>query len=1027
MLAFINTSSARLAILSITTALIIMIQTDTSRADSLITADLAISFDIARQEITGEMKLFIPPDTPLTLYVEHLEIEQVEITGGSKNQTAPQAIAEHRIDFGKDPYHRSVKLIFQKTIEPSYYNIISAAAIVLTSGWHPIPDLPILFSLTAQIPATFSAISETDRIEQRQDGEPVRFAYSQPLRSLNFAAAPWHQNQLKIRDDLTIYTLFFEQDEQLAQDYLEAAARFLQRYEKLLGPYPYGHYFIVENLMPTGFGFPGFTLLGKQILRLPFIRTTSLGHEILHCWLGHQISVADDSGNWVEGLTTYLADLAYRQDAGQGASSRKEVIQNYLNYVKPDTPPLESFYSPGQHAIADKALRAVGYGRSAMLFHEIRTRIGDEAFYQSLQRLYQNFAGKQVGWQDLQQIFAQESSTTLAQLFSQHLTRIDLPQLTVTDLTTKQQAGYTELRFTVVQQNEQPFELLLPILIKTIGGETSLTRLLKEKRTTITVKLDSQPLKLILDPEYDILRALQTAEKPPVLSQLLGASAVLMVAANPDQLGPFEPVRALAAQLGWRMVSADSLSQAELLEQAVVFLGPSDLSRGIFGTVAHPDNGFTIDIRKNPLAPEQVMALVSSSAAAATETALKKLRHYGNYSLLQFANDQLVQKKKTAAARGMSFTINSVPEGIAVSSINNFDTLVQEISSAQIIYVGEHHTSPADHLLQLMLIERLHQHKGDIVIGMEMFPRSSQAALDTYLEEPQVLEADFLKASRYFEVWGYDFRLFRPIFAFARNHRIPIVGLNIERNIVSSVFKTGIIKPDEPADQNRIPRDRHLDLPGYTERLIESYQGHTGLSLSTGAGTSAGFIQAQSLWDESMAVAIVNYLQEHPEKTMVVLAGTQHTRKDSGIPPRVAKRASYAQASIINLATASLSGNALVQTVDYGFFLESPPLPPLGKIGIVLEPSKDDLPPGMKVTEILAGSTAAEAGLMVGDILVELAGVKIREMADVTIAMVGRGAGEALEITVMREDSGAFSPFDLEVFLYQPKPPKPHP
>ncbi len=70
----------------------------------------------------------------------------------------------------------------------------------------------------------------------------------------------------------------------------------------------------MENINPTGFGMPTFTLLGTQVLRLPFIKETSLGHEILHSWFGNSIEVRLDSGNWCEGLTTYLADMAYRED-----------------------------------------------------------------------------------------------------------------------------------------------------------------------------------------------------------------------------------------------------------------------------------------------------------------------------------------------------------------------------------------------------------------------------------------------------------------------------------------------------------------------------------------------------------------------------------------------------------------------------------------------------------------------------------------------------------------------------------------
>ena len=89
-------------------------------------------------------------------------------------------------------------------------------------------------------------------------------------------------------------------------------------YSKLLAPYPYKKFALVENSQQTGYGMPSFTLLGSRVIRFPFILHTSYPHEILHNWFGNGVYIDPDSGNWAEGLTTYLSDHILLEQKGKG-------------------------------------------------------------------------------------------------------------------------------------------------------------------------------------------------------------------------------------------------------------------------------------------------------------------------------------------------------------------------------------------------------------------------------------------------------------------------------------------------------------------------------------------------------------------------------------------------------------------------------------------------------------------------------------------------------------------------------------
>jgi aminopeptidase N len=107
--------------------------------------------------------------------------------------------------------------------------------------------------------------------------------------------------------------LLREPDAPLARKYLAATHRYLALYDELIGPYPYKKFAMVENFRQTGYGMPSFTLLGSRVIRFPFILSSSYPHEILHNWWGNSVYVDYDSGNWSEGLTSYLADHLIRE------------------------------------------------------------------------------------------------------------------------------------------------------------------------------------------------------------------------------------------------------------------------------------------------------------------------------------------------------------------------------------------------------------------------------------------------------------------------------------------------------------------------------------------------------------------------------------------------------------------------------------------------------------------------------------------------------------------------------------------
>jgi uncharacterized iron-regulated protein len=992
---------------------------------------LTIRFLPEQQTLQGTATISIPAGKEWQLYTDGLEIQEVLLEEEGKEPFSMPLPREDRIGMYASGSSLQITVRYSLKVPANAAdNLISPRGIVLTSSWHPLPQEDMLFSLTATLPPGFQGISESDNLpEQTADGI-MTSSFSQPIRAIHLAAGPYQVERKTIREGLSLSTWFFKEDRELSREYLDAAKAYILRYEKEIGPFPYNHYAVVSNRLPTGLGIPTFTLLGQKVLRLPFIKETSLGHEILHSWFGNSIEVADGFGNWCEGLTSYLADYSYAADKGEGVSHRKSTLINYQSYVHPDSAiPLLDFGSASHNQPMAKAKRAVGYNRSAMLFHQLRGLLGPEYFFQGLQLFTTSFKGRPASWQDIQTVFETASGKNLARFFNQQLTRKDVPTLHLKDIHTKDKQDSTILGFTIRQDNEHPYTLMIPIRVTTVSGTQDFIREITEQETDISIILSEPPLSFTIDPEYDLFRTLASSELPPVWSRFMGAEHKLIIAGKDKAATHLAPFIQWAEQQGWTVVDDESVSNQQLSENSTLFLGADSAAlRSLFGKTPLAEDGFHLRVQDNPLNEKEVSVLASSNSDKETGAAVYKLSHYGKYSSLFFQKGRIQEKKIAGSSNGLEFLLETLPKGGATAAINNFDQIIKELAQKRVIYIGETHNSPADHLLQLRIIQGLHRKGLDLAIGMEMFPASSQQALDEYLLQQNTMdEAEFLRASHWFDVWRYDWRLFRPIFTFCRQNKIPVYGINIEKEIVSTVFSNGNTDALSPEQMKTIAADRDLALDGYVERLRQAYGFHAESPHGKDKGIS-GFVQSQAIWDESMAENIAGILQKNPDKTVVVIAGSQHTRKDSGIPPRLARRINVAQASVLNLYADNFPIDPGIQT-DYFFLTEPISLEAKGKIGIILDPEKDaNGKEHLRISGISHAGKAKEAGIKEDDIITTINGQPVENMEDIGILMMDSMAGDTLKMTVLRKnESGKLQEKEISVELSDLTKPPTHP
>jgi uncharacterized iron-regulated protein len=207
-----------------------------------------------------------------------------------------------------------------------------------------------------------------------------------------------------------------------------------------------------------------------------------------------------------------------------------------------------------------------------------------------------------------------------------------------------------------------------------------------------------------------------------------------------------------------------------------------------------------------------------------------------------------------------------------------FVQALPELTDARLILVGERHDEERHHRMQLQVIDALRARGKQVAIAAEMFTAASQPELELW-NDGRMDELTFRWL--YSDNWSEPWPLYRDIFLYAREHRIPIVGLNFEKALMHKVSTQGLasLTAKESSQLPAVSCDRNSP---YTRFLESSYETHAGR-----IGSFENYCIAQDVWNKGMARHILEYLKLHPEKTVVAIVGSYHAVRPA-IPAAVA-------------------------------------------------------------------------------------------------------------------------------------------
>lgn len=330
------------------------------------------------------------------------------------------------------------------------------------------------------------------------------------------------------------------------------------------------------------------------------------------------------------------------------------------------------------------------------------------------------------------------------------------------------------------------------------------------------------------------------------------------------------------------------------------------------------------------------------------------------------------------------------------------DEVAASLADAAIVLIGESHTSSESHRVQASVIAALQRAGRKVTLGLEMFPAEAPTApFDRWLRGG-IDEAALLRESGWYDYWGYPWGYYRDVFLLAKQHRLPIRGVNAPRAIVSMVGRRGLagiggMERGQLAPTIDTTHEEH-------RQLFVAYVG--GGSATHGAGMPADVLQrmvdAQCAWDATMAFHAAELMKENadPKAVVVVLVGSGHVAYDLGIARQARAYTDKRVASVMPIATSPGKPEqirASVADIVWGVPTETYPLYPT--LGVSFRSTGEQPTTVLMVTP---GSTAEAMGIKAGDTVLTLDGQPIRKDVELRALLDRKQWGDALKATITR-------------------------
>ncbi|MDD2805711.1 MAG: ChaN family lipoprotein [Elusimicrobiales bacterium] len=271
-----------------------------------------------------------------------------------------------------------------------------------------------------------------------------------------------------------------------------------------------------------------------------------------------------------------------------------------------------------------------------------------------------------------------------------------------------------------------------------------------------------------------------------------------------------------------------------------------------------------------------------------------------------------------------------------------------------VVYVGETHDQPLDHMAQLEALKAMKIARGSkIAVGFEMLNQTLQPLLNDYADG-KMTEEEFLAKIDWKKEWGFDFAMYKPLFDFIVQNKLRAIALNVPKKVVGKIARTGL-ESLTPEEKQYLPEKVEITQhKKYNEYLKSTFGGH-GSSPMAKMFTEENYLASMAAWNEGMGARVADFLAANPGYSVLVIAGNGHLLYNAAIPASVKARAKDVRQVSFYTETAAKCPETLPKEhkdlANYVWYINHPPkpeppaaLPALSTATLSVSPSTSTVP-----------------------------------------------------------------------------------
>jgi uncharacterized iron-regulated protein len=331
-----------------------------------------------------------------------------------------------------------------------------------------------------------------------------------------------------------------------------------------------------------------------------------------------------------------------------------------------------------------------------------------------------------------------------------------------------------------------------------------------------------------------------------------------------------------------------------------------------------------------------------------------------------------------------------------------FERMIQEMMTSRIVHVGETHDSMAMHEIEYQVIRALYAKDRQLAVGLEMVPVTLQETLNKWTAGLLTKE-EFIREIRWYVTWNFNFGYYEKIFDFAREHRLPIYGLNAPREVITKIRMKGwdALSDEEKTFFPGTPDVSNQDHRTLIRAVFESSdipQAMKGPGLDS---VFEGLYRSQSAWDEVMGANAVR-AAEAEGRRVVVCVGSGHLLYNLGLNRRAYERSKLPFKTVIAVVVPggkkSLTVSRAIGDYVFGLPEEAKPAFPTVGLGLKKIDGLENLVVDPKPTEGVAGRSDLEKG----DVVLSVDGKAYTDINELRTDLARLKCGDEAKFKVLR-------------------------